>query len=333
MVMLFHEGGLARQLRLSGVEPVLLRGRHRYDPGLVRAANVALEAAGCNVVHVHGYKATIICGLACRRHRRRLVKTEHGLPEWNRRQPVVLCKSAANFLLDQINTRRFVDEVVYVSDDIAERLRSLHRGMPVGTIHNGIDAIDASLRVRPADLESGRLNLGIVGRLTPVKGLPVAIRALAQSEVPPHIHLVIVGAGEQEKELRELVAELRIGHRVHLLGFKANVFDYLAHLDVVLMPSFHEGLPYVLLEAMSLARPLLCSRVGGLAEALEDERTGLLVEPGNVSAWAAAIVRVAGDDQLRLRLGTEARAAQARSYSLERMGNEYRVRYERLAGV
>jgi glycosyltransferase involved in cell wall biosynthesis len=326
LVMLFHDGELARQLRARGVEPVLLRGRHRYDPALVGAAAAALDAAGCDVVHAHGYKATIVCGLAVRGSRRRLLKTEHGLPEWNARRPIAFLKSAANFLVDQYHTRRFVDEIAYVSDDTARRLGFWHRGLATGTIRNGIDPIEAAALVRPGELAPGRLNFGVVGRLTPVKGLPVAIRALARPEVPAHVHLVIVGTGEQAAELQGLAAELDVASRVHFTGFKANVYDYLAHLDAVLMPSYHEGLPYVLLEAMALGRPLLCSRVGGLAEALEDERTGLLVEAGEVAAWAAALARVAADEALRRRLGEAARDAQKRHYSLERMGGEYRAR-------
>jgi L-malate glycosyltransferase len=331
LVMLFHDGELARQLRTRGVEPVLLRGRHRYDPALVGAVASALDAAGCDVVHAHGYKAAIVCGLAVKGSRRPLLKTEHGLPEWNARRPGALLKSAANFLVDQYHTRRYVDEVVYVSDDISRRLGFWHRGLSRATIRNGIDAIEAAALARPGELDPGRLNFGIVGRLTPVKGLPVAVRALARPEVPADVHLVIVGTGEQAAELQTLAAELDVGSRVHFTGFKANVYDYLAHLDAVLMPSYHEGLPYVLLEAMALGRPLLCSRVGGLAEALEDGRTGLLAEAGDVAAWAAAMARLAADDDLRRRLGAAARDAQIRHYSLERMGGEYRSCFNRLA--
>lgn len=331
LVMLFHDGELARQLRARGVEPVLLRGRHRYDPALVGAATSALDAAGCNIVHAHGYKATIVCGLAVKGSRRPLLKTEHGLPEWNARRPVALLKSAVNFLVDQYHTRRYVDEVVYVSDDISRRLGFWHRGLAKDTIRNGIDSIEAAALARPGELATGRLNFGIVGRLTPVKGLPVAIRALARPEVPAGVHLVIVGTGEQAAELRALAAELDIASRVHFTGFKANVYEYLAHLDAVLMPSYHEGLPYVLLEAMALGRPLLCSRVGGLAEALADGQTGLLVEAGDVAAWAGAMARLAADDGLRRRLGEAARESQIRHYSLERMGGEYLSRIRSLA--
>lgn len=331
LVMLFHDGELARQLRTLGVDPVLLSGRHRYDPALVSVVASALDAAGCDVVHAHGYKATIICGLVVRGSRRRLLKTEHGLPEWNARRPIALVKSAVNFLVDQYHTRRYVDEVIYVSDDISRRLGWWHRGLAKGTIRNGIDAIETAAHSRPGELASDRLNFGIVGRLTPVKGLPVAIRALAHTEVPAHVHLVIVGTGEQADELQALAAEMGVVSRVHFTGFKANVYDYLAHLDAVLMPSYHEGLPYVLLEAMALGRPLLCSRVGGLAEALEDTRTGLLVEAGDVAAWAAAMARMATDDGLRMRLGEAARDSQIRHYSLERMGGEYLSRIRSLA--
>jgi glycosyltransferase involved in cell wall biosynthesis len=110
---------------------------------------------------------------------------------------------------------------------------------------------------------------------------------------------------------------------VQIQGFRRNVYDYIAHCDVLLMPSLHEGLPYTLLEAMALGIPVIASRVGGLAEVIQDGATGLLITPGNVSVLADAIRRLIADPSLRARLGDEALRLQRAKYSLEAMASSY----------
>ncbi len=108
--------------------------------------------------------------------------------------------------------------------------------------------------------------------------------------MPEHVNLIVIGRGSLEEELKELAVKLGVSHRVRFLGFKSGIYDYLAHVDGLLMPSLHEGLPYTLLEAMSLGRPVLASDVGGLGEVIEHGSTACS-SPANdrVIAEAAAI--------------------------------------------
>ena len=89
------------------------------------------------------------------------------------------------------------------------------------------------------------------------------------------------------------------------------------------MPSLHEGLPYTLLEAMALGTPVIASRVGGLAEVIQDQVTGLLVAPRNAAALGDAIRRLKAEPALRVRLGEQARRLQRERYSLEAMTESY----------
>lgn len=89
------------------------------------------------------------------------------------------------------------------------------------------------------------------------------------------------------------------------------------------MPSLHEGLPYTLLEAMALGTPVIASRVGGLAEIIQDDATGLLVAPGNAGALADAIRKLIADPSFRTRLGDAAQRLQRAKYTLEAMADSY----------
>jgi glycosyltransferase involved in cell wall biosynthesis len=99
------------------------------------------------------------------------------------------------------------------------------------------------------------------------------------------------------------------------------------------MPSLHEGLPYTLLEAMALGKPVIASRVGGLAEVIEDGITGILVQPGDPVALADAIQRLVAAPSLRMRLGEEAQRVQRARYSLEAMTSSYLQLYHEVSGA
>ncbi|RKZ18856.1 hypothetical protein DRQ50_03300 [bacterium] len=324
-VLLFHDLELADRLRESGTEPVILRGRHRYDRDLVLQARSRLDGDRVEVVHAHGYKATVVCALARGDSDWKLVKTEHGKLEATLSSPVDWAKSRLNFALEQWLTRRQVDHVCYVTDDIAGFYGHRHRGLARTTVPNGIDPVDRNTCRRPEELVAGHFNVGVVGRVTAVKGIDLAIAALGRPEVPPQVTLHVIGTGPLESDLRRQADAAGLAGRVRFHGFRRDIFDFLAHLDTLLMPSHHEGLPYTLLEAWSLGCPVIASRVGGLAEALNGQRGAQLVAAGDVEGIAAALARQVGMSV------DEARPGPC-PYTLEAMGSAYLEIFACLAG-
>lgn len=322
-IVLFVEGELARQLREADFTPIVLRGRHRYDPQLAGQLANVLRGHNIDVVHAHGYKATIACALARRLYTFGVVVTVHGRREASPVMPLRWIKAQLNFRLEQVFTKRAVDQVCYVTEDISRYFSERHASLSRRIVHNGIDPLDREDYERPEELDPEVFNVAIVGRLSRVKGIPLALNALAHDEVPPRVHLVVIGTGPMLDELRAMVGTLRLADRVSFLGFRADIYRFLAHVDALLMPSYHEGLPYTLLEAMSLGRPIIASRVGGLAEVLRDEETGLLVEVGDAAGIAQALRRLASDEGFASAIGRAASCEQREKYTLDRMGKAY----------
>jgi glycosyltransferase involved in cell wall biosynthesis len=95
------------------------------------------------------------------------------------------------------------------------------------------------------------------------------------------------------------------------------------YCNALVMPSLHEGLPYVLLEAMALAVPIVASRVGGIAQVLRDEATALLIAPGDAVALARCICRLHDQPALAAQLGAAARALQLERYAMDTMVERY----------
>jgi glycosyltransferase involved in cell wall biosynthesis len=336
----FYDGELALRARAEGVPTVVLRGRHRYDLRLRGQLARLVSSMGIRVLHAHGYKATIVCALAKRRLARTggpgyrrpvtLIKTEHGLLE-PAATPLEWAKMHANSALDLFATRLAADGVCYVTADLERHYAFVHQGLRREVIHNGIEPIHRNAFSRPGDLEPGVFHLGIVGRLTAVKGIATAVRAMRVLRLTHSVRLNVIGSGPCELSLRDLVADLGLQDRVRLLGFKPNIHDYMAHLDALLMPSLHEGLPYTLLEAMSLGLPIIASRVGGLPEVLQDGRNGILLPACEPERLSAAIADVVTRPEWARTLGTNAAADQRRAYALKTMGDAYWRTYETIA--
>lgn len=323
--LLYHDKTLAASLRASGETPEIVPVTSRYDLPNARRTVADLVQREFQVVHAHGYRALVSLGAAAATGLRPppVVKTEHGLPEVSDGSSLDSLKIRVNHRLDRWATHRLDATVCYVTDDIRRRHDAVHDGLRRHTVHNGITPLSRGDHPRPDDLPEDGTILGIVGRVSDVKGIEYAIAALAREDMPESVQVLVIGTGPQEASLREMVAAAGLDARVTFLGFRTNIFDYIAHVDALLMPSLHEGLPYTLLEAMSLGRPVLASRVGGLAEVLVDGETGLLFPPRDPAALAKACRTLVMEPGLGARLGDAAAREQRANFTLETMLDRY----------
>lgn len=157
-----------------------------------------------------------------------------------------------------------------------------------------------------------RVIIGIGAVLERRKGHLVLFRAMemirqrfGEDAVPL---LLVAGVGSLAEKLQAYVVERGLASRVRFLGYQRKMFDLLNALDVLVLPSLsHEDFPIVILEAMSLAKPVIGTRVCGIPEQVEDRKTGLIVMPGDADALAEAIHKLAQSPQLRRSMGDAAR--------------------------
>ena len=147
-----------------------------------------------------------------------------------------------------------------------------------------------------------------VGRLIPIKGHIVLLRAFADAKKElPELQLDIAGRGPLEPALHALARELGVGEAVRFLGHVTPIQGAIEQASVVVVPSMGEGFGMVALEAMERARPVIAASIGGLGEIVRDGETGVLVPAGEAEPLGAAIVRVAGDPALAQRMGEAGR--------------------------
>lgn len=325
-VVLFHDRELAARCRDLHLPVHVIRLRSAWDVTGPRRVGEVLARHGVRLAHVHGYKAAVNTALSPGSGA--MICTVHGQGEPDWRSPRALVKDRTYRMLEVLACRRQGAPVCFVTDDLRRRHAGAYGGIPVRCVHNGIEPLDrAAFPRRPDILDPGRLHALMVGRLSQVKRIDIALEALARVPVEIPWQLDVVGEGGLRGPLEALARRLGIADRVVFHGFRRDVFGLMAHGDLLIMSSQHEGLPYTLLEAMSLGLPTLASDVGGLAEVLRHEQTALLAPVGDVEAFADALARLGRDAILRRELGERAAREQRRRFTLEAMGERYLEAY------
>jgi glycosyltransferase involved in cell wall biosynthesis len=231
---------------------------------------------------------------------------------------------------------RRVDVVVAVSQAMREEVcRRGVSGTRVAVIPNAFAG-----QAAPAADGKLRRDLGIgaetplvvsVGRLSREKGHRYLVEAAAVLAGEGHrFALAIVGEGREMPHLQRQVKKQALADRVHLVGFRTDIPAIMAEADVVALPSLTEGLPNVVLEAFAAGKPVVATRVGGVPEAVEDGRTGLLVPARDPAALAAGIAACLDDPARAARIGEEARRA-LEAYSPEVQVRRVEQLFERVA--
>ena len=250
------------------------------------------------------------------------------------------------WLIDRV-TDRMVDHWLVLNQLSVEVLCQDHHISPtkISIIPNGIEVerydpyLSGSagqqinpLRIRQElKLERDVPLIGAVGRLAWEKGFSYLLDAMpAVLATHPEAHLLIAGNGELETELKEQAQRLGIAHRCHFLGFRKDIPDILAALDLFVLSSLIEGMPMVMLEAMAASKPIVATKIPGAVDVLEDGVDGLLVGKEDAQALASAINQLLADHSQAQRLGEAARRKALGEYTVERMVERTRQLYHDL---
>jgi len=188
-------------------------------------------------------------------------------------------------------------------------------------IYNGISEVSL-LSKEIARKELGNfphtLWIGSISELHTNKGLDYLIRAFeGEADAIPDAGLIIIGGGEEQKNLEKLIKSLKLEDRIHIVGFKSDARKYLKAFDIFTLTSRTEAFPYVPLEAGLASLPVIASRVGGIPEVIEHERNGILVDVGNIQHIRTAIRELVDHEERRAKYGNALYADVKGRFSLE----------------
>jgi glycosyltransferase involved in cell wall biosynthesis len=301
---------LVEAARQAGVRLHLLPMRGVVDFSVIGRLARVLKHERINIVHTHGYKSTVMGRLAVQGYRLpiQLVGTVHGFPAMN------VGRTRWYLALDLLLKRLFGDTLIAVSADTKAKL--VHRGLPANKITvvnvgveipQPLDRTEQAVIRREFGLKADRLTLGFVGRLAPEKGIELLARVADQVLCRrPDVQLLVVGDGQLRSRLELLVRQFP--KRVILAGAQHDIDRLYSVMDITLLTSQDgEGMPAVLLEAMSHGIPPLSTIIAGTPEVIEDGVSGFLFARDDAAGMVQTTLDLLQDPGLRRQIGHNAR--------------------------
>lgn len=298
-------------------------------------------AARVDILHVHGARAALFGRLAAAslgRRRPRIVYTIHGFAAPHYPKPRRALLLAIEQALAPI-TDRFI-AVSWAERDalLAAGIGSLEK---VKVVWNGIDV--ARFRDVAVNRAAQRSIFGLphdaplittLCRLYKPRDFDTLLRAFRHvAEAIPSARLLIAGDGPYRPQVESLIGGLGLEDNVTLAGFRQDVPQILAASDIfVLSTALWEGLPLTVLEAMALGLPVVASDVGGIAEAVRNMETGIIIPQKDPQALSEALLELLADRERAVAMGQRGRKRAEKHFTRERMARETMEIYEALAG-
>ena len=310
---------------------------HPIDPArdAIAVTRLASLLRDVDLVHTHSSKAGILGRAAARLAGvPGIVHTAHGW-SFNSVQPAVTRRL---YVEAERAAARVTDRIICVAR--FDRDRGLASGIGHSSQYRIVrSGIDASLFAAPEGArERLRKALGaapqdvVVGSIAnfkPQKGPLDFVEAARLARLrDSHLRFFIAGDGELRLAAERAIAEAGLGGVVHLLGWRNDVPELLAAMDLFLLTSLFEGLPRVVLQAMAASVPVVATETGGVAEVVVDGETGRLVPPGDPAAAAEAIVALARDRDTRRRFAVSARSRLGEEFDSRRMVHDLEELYD-----
>ena len=282
-----------------------------------------------DIIHAHSTKAGGLTRMPFVRFQGKNVYTPNGIFTMNPTLGVVPRFMAKRIELALANKSQ---AIVAVSPE--EKQHMLEIGMPetkVKFIANGIvdrSWPDKTITRKALGLDPGSIIVGFLGRLANQKNPLLMIEAFAKMDPGPNVRLAMVGTGPLAAKCKQLSKTLGIESRIDWLGFKT-AEQAMPAFDMFVMPSQYEGMPYVMMEAMSIGMPIIATEVGGTSIGIEPGVNGYIVKRGDATGLAYHMQKLAENQLLRHQFA-KASKCRALQFSVAEMVRQTKSLYDSL---
>lgn len=324
---LFREGKLASEVRKEQIPFVCLGIREGWRATTPHQIFLWLRSIPIDILHTYLFGFHFFAGLPARLS---------GVPVvLSSRREVPLWQRLRHRWVENLGNL-FVDGVTCCSEAVRTWTLQKESIQPkkVFTIYNGVDierftqASRASMIREELGIPKDAVLIGTVANFAFEKGYPCLLEAAERIlRSDPNVWFLFVGSGPLEKEIKEQVQRLSGSERMVITGSRSDIPDLIGAMDIFVLSSVIEGFPNVLLEALAMSRPVVATRVGGVPELIDSGEDGILVPPKDGEALAEAIGFLLRNPQKARALGIRGAEKVRRSFTLERMIDQYESFY------
>ena len=332
VLCLRHKGEFAPEIEKLGIN-VFTVNRKPNSKNYLSFLDVAriLRQEKIDVIHTHniepfveGTLGAILSGV------KSIIHTDHARP----------FPDELRYMIHEWIVSQFAYRVVGVSNHTAANLIKYEKisKRKIRVIENGIDPTLFAKKINPSQkrVELGLHHfdylIGLGVRLTEQKGISYLLKAMPEIlNRFPKLALIIAGDGPLLEPLKKECIQLNIDKNVIFIGSRLDIHEILQILDVYVLPSVWEGLPMVLLEAMASSCPIIATDVGGVATAVKNGKTGLLVESMNPSSLASAVIKMLTEPTMRKNFAEAGLKLFHENFTVEIMTKKYESLYLREA--
>ena len=275
------------------------------------AVVLADELQRRGIIHLHNHFGDSSCSVAV------LTSALSGIPySFTEHGPAIFFEASRWHLDKKIARAKFVVAISHFCRSQLMLFSNPEHWSKISIVHCGVHP----QRYKPDAISQGGKRVIYVGRLEPVKGLLVLLEALASlKRRHPDMHLTVVGDGTSRAAIEAEALRLGLTDRTTFVGYKTQeeVAALLAKADMLVLPSFAEGVPVVLMEAMASSKPVIASRVAGVQELVHDGVNGFTVPPSDAVSLADRIEQLFADHGLCERLGHAGRQMIERDFNVD----------------
>ncbi|WP_420645556.1 glycosyltransferase [Candidatus Leptofilum sp.] len=337
-----HENEWVEVLRQLGIDAFFAANWNEQSPvsSFIQAYKGTLEklTEPVDIIHSHCQFGDVLALLLKRKlSAKKLVRTVHNEREWGKRPLRKLMLTniiyPLSFQLELGVSQQVVDNLDqrHLAKWSAKKAVRSYNALNFGRFEN--IHVDKVKKRRELGISADDIVVGTVGRLSKQKGYSILLQAasiiLKKSN---NIYFLIVGTGLLEQELKDLATQLKISDKVIFLGARHDIEEIYAIMDLFINSSLWEGLPTVILEAMSANVPVIGTEVSGNTELIQDEETGWLVPPNNPQELASVINKVLSiDPNKKMIVCEQAKEFIGTRFSIHGIAKSHIRFYQRLA--
>lgn len=212
----------------------------------------------------------------------------------------------------------------------------LRNGVDLTSVNRALGKDQTSIK-NELGIQQSVFNLVFAGYIVPAKGIHLLIESVKRL-LPKNknFKLFILGGTYDEvyrQELIKIIAASGLKSHIEFLGVREDVLDIISTMDVFITASLAEGMPRSIMEAMALGKPVIASDVGGISDIVVNNKTGIIVEPGNTAAFYKAILSLMNNPSRMEQFGAQARSLIVNEYSIEKNVSTLETFYSQLAGI